>query len=95
MINKIIMWIFLLNRGKFYAFRYNPCIHESGPITVSLHCSKKGAEKALNKHKEKEYKEWQEYNKACTENDAAFFAKYPNTFGEYEYWDIQIVDVLP
>ena len=34
-----------------YAFLYNPMIHESGYITVSIHRTREGAEKAMEWHK--------------------------------------------
>jgi len=34
-----------------YAFLYNPMIHESGYITISIHRTREGAEKALEWHK--------------------------------------------
>ena len=36
-----------------WEFKYNDFIHESAAYTVSIHRTKKGAEKAMNEHKEK------------------------------------------
>ena len=40
-----------------YQALYNPCIHESGAIAISLHRTLEGAEKAVEAHKiiEREY----------------------------------------
>ena len=47
---------------KIYEALYNPMVYESGDITISLHKTKKGAEKAIAFHKmktmEKELKIW-------------------------------------
>jgi hypothetical protein len=43
-----------------YAFLYNPMIHESGYITVSIHRTREGAEKALEWHKNEAKKEYEE-----------------------------------
>lgn len=70
-----------------YAFRYCPCIYESGWTTVSLHYSKEGAEKAMNEHKNKELMQWNEMFEH--DNNISF------KFGDSEDWDIQEVEVLP
>ena len=75
------------NCGRLYAFLYNSCIHESSWATISLHYSKEGAEKAMQEHKEKALKE---FNNAY-ENDNPFDFK----FGEHEDWDVQEVVILP
>lgn len=36
---------------KLYEFLYNDCTHESACETVSLHRTKEGAQKAMEKHK--------------------------------------------
>lgn len=73
--------------GCLYAFLYNSCIHESGWVTVSLHYSKEGAEKAMQEHKQKELDEFNEMY--ADDNDFDF------KFGEHEDWCIDTVEVLP
>ena len=43
-----------------YAFLYNPIIYESEYITVSIHRTREGAEKALSHHKYECEKEWKD-----------------------------------
>lgn len=62
--------------NTLYAFLYNPMIHESGYITVSIHKTREGAEKAMEWHKHECRKEWAEIYKAVhrTELDHPFDA---------------------
>jgi hypothetical protein len=73
--------------GCLYAFLYNCCIHESSWATVSLHYSKEGAEKAMQKHKQKALDEFNQLY--SDENDFDF------KFGEHEDWCVETVEVLP
>ena len=72
---------------KVYQALYNPCIYDSGYITLSIHLSEEGAEKAIEQHKEQQYKEWKEI--------------YPDTkdenfeFGEWERWETKEIEILP
>jgi hypothetical protein len=63
---------------KLYAFLYNPMIHESGYVTMSIHRTRKGAEKALEWHRKQEQEEW---INACGEL-AAYWA-------EFKVWRIE------
>ena len=74
--------------GCLYAFLYNSCIYESSLATVSLHYSKKGAEKAMQEHKQKEL---DKFNKMYAKNDNEFGFK----FGEHEDWCVHPIEVLP
>jgi len=65
-----------------YAFRYCDCIFESNYATKSLHRTAKGAEMALDFHKNERRKEWEEIYP--TEKDKK---EYP--FGAHEGWDIK------
>ncbi len=41
---------------RIWKAMHNPCVHESGYETISLHKSKKGAETAVVEHKKKQKK---------------------------------------
>ena len=45
---------------KVYEFWYNECIYESSNSSISLHRTKKGAEMAMEFHKEQKRKEHEE-----------------------------------
>jgi len=77
-----------------YEFLYCNCIHESAYATVSLHHTQKGAEMALEFHKNERFKEWEDFNKKCLESDPEFYSKFPNKFAEYEGWYIQQTKIL-
>ena len=64
-----------------YAFLYNPMIHESGYITVSIHRTREGAEKALEWHK-----------KECREEYAEIHGDFIN-FGHFESWQISEITI--
>jgi hypothetical protein len=53
---------------KVYEFWYNDCIYESAAACISLHRSKKGAEMAMEFHKEDKRKEYEELYKDEPEN---------------------------
>lgn len=62
-----------------YIAEYNPMIHESGYVTLSLHQTYEGAKKAINQHKEKIKKEWNETYKDDEE---------PFSFDQFKDWSI-------
>lgn len=43
---------------KLFTALYNPMVHESGFITLSVHRTKKGAWNAIKRHKIEEFNEW-------------------------------------
>ena len=74
------------SKQPLYAFLYNPMIHESGYITVSIHRTRKGAEKALEWHRKQCIEDWNEFK---------------DTFGKSEYsetknkdWKIETIEIL-
>lgn len=75
----------MVNQDKVYAFLFNPCVEESGFITMSLHRIYKGAKTAMDQHREREYNLWlidMEKMKRLdlpTENFQ---------FGEFQCWDV-------
>ena len=71
---------------KVYSALYNPMIHESGYVTISLHRSMEGAVNAAEKHKAKRKKEFDRLWK----NDSP-----PSPFGTFEDWAVDEVDILP
>ncbi len=84
------------NRKKtLYAFMYNPCVPEGVGITMSIHSSKEGAEKAMEKHKKKEYKEWLLFDADRKREDFEFYEKYPIKFGHNEDWSVKKIKVKP
>jgi hypothetical protein len=76
--------------NKVYEFCYTDCIHEGAPITISLHRTKKGAEMAMEHHKNEKYREWEEYKK-CKEEDGD---EYVHEFGKNEYWGVNEREIL-
>jgi hypothetical protein len=71
-----------------YAFLYNPMIHESGYITVSIHRTREGAEKAMEEQmteEKKRYKEWYE-------NDKSYKLQFP--FNWNKNWKIEEIKIL-
>lgn len=69
-----------------WAFLYCHCIHESSFGTVSLHKTEKGAEIAMEFHKENERKEHEEMyaNLSISEKSELY-----TEFGQNKAWDIQ------
>lgn len=79
-----------INNGRpltVYQFLYNPCIHESGSVTVSLHLTKKGAWGAMKSHKLERYTEW-------LRNPYKHF-RITCIFGRHESWRIEPIEIKP
>lgn len=76
-----------MEKNKVYAFKYCSCIYESADAVMSLHKTKKGAEMAMEFHKQKEYEEWKSMYPEGTE-DVDF------KFGEYERWSVEELEIL-
>lgn len=73
----------LIMENKVYAFVYSSCIHEEGAVTQSLHWTRKGAEIAMEFHKENARKEFEELSKQVDIEEYGF------KFGEHEYWGVR------
>lgn len=66
---------------KVYEFWYTDCIHESAAACISLHKTKKGAEMALDFHKEDQRKVWaQNYPTKKDQKEMPF--------GTHEAWGV-------
>lgn len=75
---------------KVYAFNYCPCIHESATQTISLHKSLKGAEMAMEFHKNEALKEHEDYLNRLDK----VARKYAVEFGRGESWEVEEVEIL-
>jgi hypothetical protein len=84
-----------------YAFTYNPMIHESGYITVSIHRTREGAEKVLEWHRNELLKEFNERiaeGRKIMEDEGegkeVIDAWYDDTFGQFEAWKVEEIKIL-
>jgi hypothetical protein len=78
---KINLWIFW----------YCSCIWESTAYPMSYHNSKEGAEKAMNKHKNRERRQWLKYMPKEDRNLTSL------KFGMHESWSVDEfeLEILP
>lgn len=76
-----------LFKQPLYAFLYNPMIHESGYITVSIHRTRKGAEIAMAHHMEAERNQWEAWNKC----DIAYRSEFP--FNWNKNWVVEEIEI--
>lgn len=67
-----------------YAFKYCPCIYESAYGTISLHATKKGAEIAMEFHK----------NEALEDHKRIYGDDEDFEFGQFEHWVVDEVEIL-
>jgi hypothetical protein len=65
-----------------YAFLYNPMIHESGYITISIHRTREGAEKAMEWHK-----------KESIEEDIENCGKHDPEWDSYKRWKVEEITI--
>jgi len=73
-------------KDKVWEFRYNSCIYESAMATISLHKTQKGAELAMEFHKEEKRKEYD-----------FMYGKRKHKimeFGEMEAWGVAEREIL-
>jgi hypothetical protein len=73
--------------NKVYAFQYCGCIHESAYHTVSLHRTLRGAELALEFHKEEARKDHEELF-AEEKGTPLYFS-----FGLFEAWEVVELEI--
>jgi len=71
-----------------YEFLYNSDCCESAASTISIHKTKKGAEMAMEFHKNEKLKEWE---KECKEYPPA--KEYPFDFDQW--WGVRECELLP
>lgn len=74
--------------NEIWEFSYTDCIHESAMAAISLHKSKKGAEMAMEHHKNEARKEF-------AKRDIEAMKAWGITFGMHEEWVVCKRDVLP
>lgn len=72
-----------------YAFQYCPCVHESSYGVVSLHRTQKGAEMALEFHRNMEQQKYDEYHKEISED----ISDFPYDFGQFEGWRVKKIEI--
>ena len=72
---------------KVYEFWYNDCIEESAAACMSLHRTRKGAEMAMEFHKEKERKRWKKFYPTIKKQKE-------RPFGMHEAWGIEEREVF-
>ena len=65
---------------------YNPMIEESSAGVISIHKTKKGAEMAMDFHKEKERREWAEMYPTKKDQE-----EFP--FGTFEAWVVDVEEL--
>ena len=71
-----------------YEFLYNPCTCESVSQTVSIHKTQRGAEMAMEFHRNEVLKEWM---RECSEYPSA--KEYP--FGFHKDWSVRKSKLMP
>ena len=76
-----------MDKEYIWAFMYNPMTEESAWATVSLHKTKKGAEVAMEFHKNEAKKEYEERKKRNG-------GRWPVEFGDFEDWFVKKIEIL-
>ena len=77
-------------KDKVYEFWYNDCIYESVAACISLHRTKKGAEIAMEFHKEEKRKEFEEYLKDEDDKTLHYYGK----FDDMCVWGVREREIL-
>ena len=72
-------------KDTIWVFYYNPMVYESSAAAISFHRTEKGAQIALEFHKNEEMKKWNEYL-SFLDNEAK---QWCGVFGEHESWFIK------
>lgn len=81
---------------KVYEFWYNDCIHESAGACISLHRTQKGAEMAMEFHKNERLKKWNETKKWRKEHYGENYKLIESfsKFGDDEAWGVEEREIL-
>lgn len=78
---------------KVFAHVYCPCIHESAEGVVSLHFTKEGAEKAMEKYKKELREVWEDNNEWCKINLPECVSEYKEpTYTYHAVKEMEIVE---
>ncbi len=64
-----------------YEALYNSCIHESDTQTLSVHRTRKGAEMAIEFHKNEQKKIWEDLYKDVP-------VEFQTPFAQFEWWGV-------
>ncbi len=73
---------------EVYLALHNPDTNESGPVTLSVHKTKKGAKKVIGLHKAVVKRKHREYYP-----DDLLFKDIPHTFDQWKWWGIKKVEL--
>ena len=73
---------------RVFVALYNPMIYESSPGIISIHKTRKGAEMAMEFHKEEKRKEWKNLYKTTEERK-----DFP--FGKFQSWLVLEYELNP
>lgn len=74
---------------QIYEFLYNPCLSESGWVTISIHKTREGAQKTLEEHKTKEK---ESFNKMIeNDEDIEHWNEYPYDFDKD--WNVREIEL--
>ena len=76
-----------------YGFLYNSSCCESAAYTVSIHQTKKGAEMAMEFHKNEKQKQWEEMRKLDEENNPKYWKEFKWDFDQW--WGVREYELLP
>lgn len=71
--------------NKLFEFVYCGMTEESSYSTISIHRTREGAEKAMNKHKENAHQEWKK------NYPVGSYEPFP--FGRFEDWDVKEIEI--
>ena len=69
-----------------FAFLYTDCLYEYDTRIISIHRTRKGAEKAIEKHKGQEKKRWDVLNR---------YYKSLSKFGYMQIWEVVEMEIKP
>lgn len=79
---------------KVFGFFYTSNTWESSSLLQTLHASKEGAEKEMNKHKEKLRERWQRLVDADEDKGTEDGFENVCPFGQHESWFVEELEVL-
>lgn len=81
-----------IGRQKIWTVQFNPMVYESAYATISMHKTKKGAMKAMQKHKEfklKEFKKREEEKKKYNPQSYEILKFDISEWDRYYDWNIR------
>lgn len=78
---------------RIFRVLFNPFIHESGSVTLSIHRTREGALKAMTKHQEETKQRHEEHVKYMKDHDLYDSELYEHPWDADKEWSVNEIEL--